>query len=174
MTEDELVKKWRIGICCLRKAHFHCANYFALWNSFAGGALIFLSALATAVAYSLLKFELFKVGWYDAILPVVGMLTTIVAGLQAYFRFAERAERHRAAGANFARLEMETESLLASLDAKNLDADSRHKKIEWLKSKWIRYTIGAPLIPMWIQKKHCGHLELKDCCSESMKRQLQE
>ena len=80
MSEEELFKKWQGNVCCLKRAHFDAANFFGSCNGWLGGALIFFSASASAMAY--LENKLHWVdGWLSAIVPVLGLITTLLAGL---------------------------------------------------------------------------------------------
>lgn len=154
MKEEDLIQKWRCRVRCLKHAHFDSANLFGRWNGWVGGSLIFFSAAATMVATIHTRLRLPDT--YYAVLAVLGMVITVLASLQLYFRFSERAERHRATAANYARLELEIE-VMSTLDAA---ADGKcSTEVRALQDEWSRLTNGAPIIPKRIYRRHCSHLE---------------
>ncbi|VVN75585.1 SLATT domain-containing protein [Pseudomonas fluorescens] len=161
MTNIDLLNKWRRRIRCLKAAHFEASNHFGTLNAWVGGLLICFSASATMVAYIGAKLhpdktpDLFYVG-----LAIIGMVTTVLAGMQTYFRFSERVERHRTVGVNLARLELFSEKI--ELGA--VDGVVAVEELEKIMGEWIKITIGAPLLSKRIYAKHCGTLEV--CSSD--------
>ena len=79
------------------------------------------------------------------------MLGAILAALQTYLRYSERAEKHRIAAAKFAALHKEVDQLLVIPlgDEKTL-SDSMSS----IRTRWDEISEGSPTIPESIWKKH--------------------
>lgn len=123
MTSSELTKQWVERVSCLKVAHYQSAGHFERRNALIGGILIFMTAAVTTLTTLRLAYpNLFL--WWHLVIAVAGLLSTVLAGLQTFFRWSERAEKHRTAGATYARLELQLEKLRSfeqEADEKNVD-----------------------------------------------------
>lgn len=176
MSISQLLNSWRRRIRCLKTAHFESADQFATLNGWAGALLIFLSALSTMLALISAHLNGGSDGFYWLMIAAAatGMGTSALAGLQAYFRFSERAERHRTVGAALARLELIVEVSISSAEqpgdpgrAAGGDQPLRDRTqadlANSLADEWARVTNGAPVLSERRYQKHCAKVDACDC-----------
>jgi uncharacterized integral membrane protein len=159
----KLRNSWRRRIRCLKTAHFEAADAYATRTAWVAGALIVFSALSTSFAYIGVRFHDHEALFVVAA-AITGMLTSILAGLQAYFRFSERAERHRTIGAALARLELMVEASI-SPQSEN-DTQAKPDSLSSLLDEWARVTNGAPVLSEKRYQRHCGKFDGCDCHDE--------
>ena len=112
MTAEQrkLVEDWRDDCKLLLAIHFDKAascDRVNLWIAIP--AVILSTVVGTSVFSSLGSSPGF---WAQVSVAAISIVVSILSGLQAYFKFPERAEKHRLTGAMYAALKKEIEHFL--------------------------------------------------------------
>lgn len=157
-------KKWQARVACLKSAHFQSSNHYDKRSTLLGTALIVVSALVGALAALTPSFQQYKFIW-DWLTPIASLVATVLAGLQIFFRYSERAERHRQAGSNYARLEMilDLRAGEQTEDGQGVTSAEAVCPLKEVLSEWAWLTSGGPVIPRSIYKRTCECLDYLPC-----------
>src|SRR6185369_2622736 len=100
-----------------QRAHYLSADHFGRRKYWLGIPAVVLSTLVgTAVFASLQKQPEF---WLQIAIGLASVLAAVLAGLQTFLGYTERAEKHRIAGAKYGALGRELEILRASDQVSN-------------------------------------------------------
>lgn len=152
----ELLLTWRRRFTHLKRSHYRACSYFEIRNRVFAVITIIFAASAPPLTYVATKLNLES----DPMVLVVGTLVAALAGmlatLQIFFRDSERAERHRVAGATYAKLEGDTERVLAFPPG---DEKALLHEVEKIRDEWTRLTGASPVIPEWIFRKVESEIE---------------
>jgi len=111
-------------------------------------AVVALSALAGSGLFATLST---RNAGFKAGLAVLSVLAAILAGLDRSLRYAERAEQHRTAGAEWAGIVNLTEEMKASLP----DHPPDEQRVEKLERQMTETTTKSPYIPERVFQKNC-------------------
>jgi len=104
----ELLENWHSRVYAAQAAHYASADRFRLANYIVGvPAIIFSSIVGTAIFAGLEKNS--GLAWLFAL---VSILAAILAGLQTFLRFSERATQHATAGDWFSAVRRDIEETL--------------------------------------------------------------
>ncbi|MEY3300353.1 MAG: hypothetical protein RLZZ597_3613 [Cyanobacteriota bacterium] len=151
----DVAKKWHKRVACLKDAHLQSSNHYERLNALLGASLISASALAgTLSALAPLVPEHGRI--WSVATPLVSFVATVLAGLQIFFRFSERSERHRQAGSNYAKLEMILdfwEAAPANSTGPGVSEPIPKHSLSAILNEWAWLTGGGPVIPRAIYAK---------------------
>lgn len=133
-----LLSKWEQNLQISRAAHYESAKNLSRANYLLGIPVTVLSAV---VGTSILATVQEDVGLNLKILAgLISMLAAILAGLNTFLRFEERAEKHRTIGARCAALMREIEEALACSDDNKIDKEA----IKSIRNQYDKITLDAP------------------------------
>src|SRR2546421_2594241 len=83
-----------------QRTHYECGTRFSRFNYWLGIPTIILStAVGTAVFASLEQQSV--PAWIKIVIGLVSILAAVLASLQTFLGFAQRADKHRIAGAGY-------------------------------------------------------------------------
>lgn len=137
-STDELVLAWLRRARESQLAHYEMATSLSRRGYWLGGPVIAITAIVGTSVFASVATEVIPV----AAKLVVGGMSVIAAtmsSLQTFFKFSERAEKHKSFGARFGSIRRELEELHASGTAA---AEPRH--ISSLREKLDRLAEEAP------------------------------
>lgn len=107
----KLLKDWRTRADAAAHTHYRTAARLSMWNSALGIPVVVLTTVAgTSIFATLQEEQSLPLKIFVGVI-IVG--AAILAALQAFFKFPERAERHRIAGARWAAFRREVEKMLS-------------------------------------------------------------
>lgn len=138
MEPQKLIDQWRRGLRISVRAHYEAAKSYQRlhwWLSIP--AIIISAALGTSVMVSI---QHSAVGWIKTAMAILSVATVVLSSLLASLKFAERAERHKAATAQLTEVR---HALEESMVFNRLDQET----ISLLRKKWDDAERQAPTIP---------------------------
>jgi hypothetical protein len=112
-TPEELVLAWLRRARESQLSHYALANRLATQNLLMGVPVIVITAAVGTSAFASVVSELIPV-WAKVAAGGASVLAAVLAALQTFFKFAERAERHKTFAAKFGAVRRELETLHAS------------------------------------------------------------
>jgi hypothetical protein len=165
MKPNELIAEWHAGIRINVLAHYECSKVFADYHRLLGYPTVIFSALAgTAFVSSLNNSRLWLA---QALAVLLSLAVTVLASLQTFLRYAERAEKHKTAATEFGKLRRELEEILAFVPDGGILAEDEMKSI---RIKWGELSTHAPAIPnkiytrmylkVWHKSNVAGHQQI--------------
>lgn len=138
--------------------HYNASHLHQRWHLILGTASVILSAAAGSAL--LTQASTNAVTPITVIAGIVGILVTILAGIQTQMRLGELAERHLAAGRTCQSLWMEFDALILKMQqgaAPSRDLSAEFRKLLIKRSKELQDT---PLIPTRSDRKAARELPM--------------
>ena len=142
MKPNELIEEWHAGIRINVLAHYESSKLFERYHRLLGYPTVILSALAGTAFVSSLTDS--SVWWARAIAILLSLAVTVFASLQTFLRYAERAEKHKAAATEFGKLRRELEQTIALIPVGDTIGAG---VMESVRAKWGELSTHAPSIP---------------------------
>ena len=144
MTHEqmELLKLWQTNFKIFLRGHYAAAKQCERRNLWLGAPTFLLSALIGTSVFSTLAAD--PATWAKILVGLTSMLVAILAALQTFLRFSERAEKHRISGANFAALHKKIDQLLV---VPPIDEKTLNEAMTSIRSRWDSLSEESPTIP---------------------------
>jgi hypothetical protein len=95
----ELLEKWRRRARTNQRVHYARAEELQRYNRLIGTPSIILSAVVGTSIFATLRQDV--VFWARMAVGTISFVAAILAGLQTYFKFSERAAQHHAVAASY-------------------------------------------------------------------------
>lgn len=148
---EPLLSSWRETIGDIQNAHYRSAIHTSRVNLQLGIPIIVISTCIGGASIIQCKFDM-SPGMVLGIVSIIGLAAAMLAGLQTFFNFKERSERHHSAGVRFGalvRLIDETKSLPAELRGSPKDFLDR------VRTEWDAIQADSPMISqrVWASSK---------------------
>lgn len=146
-TQESMLAGWLELLGILNRGHFNASKKYGRANDILGGAVV----IATAVVGSAIFASLGKAPntIVQILAGLVSLTATVLAALQKFLGFADRAQKHQDAACSYGILRKEVQVLLAGLDGtRDLDA-----RIDSVRTRWDEIEKIAPTIPERIYQK---------------------
>lgn len=107
--EDELVRRWLLRARESQTAHYERGVFFERWNFWFGIPVIIVTGIVSASVFAVVDEK--ATGELKIITMILSVLAVILSSLQTFLKFSEKAEQHRATGAEYGALRRRLELL---------------------------------------------------------------
>lgn len=115
---------------------------------------VILTAVVGASAFGALQKSEALPFWGQAIIIFVSLAATTGSTLQAFLRFAESSEKHRAASAKYSALERDIRMFLASVSSLENKDKAVREYVDTVKRQLDRLEQETPILPQsWFSEK---------------------
>lgn len=143
MTPNDLILHWRFRVHRMQLAHYQSARSFEKRHLWLGLPAIALSTIVGTSVFATIEqtADNSRKLWLQITIGLLSVLSAVLVSLQTFLRYAERAEKHRVAGARFANLKHEIE-LLSTMPPPN-PADLRQALAD-IEGKWSKLREDSP------------------------------
>jgi hypothetical protein len=115
-TPRELVFTWLRRARDSQMAHYEMADILSRRGRLIGVPVILITTLVGTSVFASVAAETIPVR-AKLLVGVLSLLAAVLSGLQTFFKFSERAEKHRVFGARFGAVRRELEALYAESGA---------------------------------------------------------
>jgi Protein of unknown function (DUF4231) len=146
-SPDELVLAWIRRTREAQMSHYEMAEQLSRRHHWMGVPVIVIAAVVGTSAFASVLSELIPL-WAKLCVGAASVLAAVLAALQTFFKFSERAERHKTFGAKFGAVRRELETLHASGHA-----SQEANYVNMLREKLDRLAEEAPAVPSKTIKK---------------------
>ena len=147
--KTNLMNIWETDFRIICHAHYDSAVRHSRRNYQLGLPVVVLSAIVGTTVFATLNEN--PETWARIIVGMLSLTTVVMASLQTFLKFSERAEKHKEAGARFGALLKEVEQYIA-LPPKD-DAELKNW-CDSLRARWDKLSLESPTVPKDIWKKH--------------------
>lgn len=141
---NNLLNEWHRHSEIAHQGHYDAGIFYDRLFLFLGIPVIVLSAFTGG-------FEVMTGGSNGPVTGVISLCIAILAGLQTFLKFSQRAERHRHAGARYGGIRRSLEEVKITLSESTKDAKAELHKIKELIDTLAK---ESPEIPRRIHRKH--------------------
>lgn len=154
---EKLVTDWFRRVRESQRVHYECGTHFSRRNLHLGIPAIVLSAsVGTAVFASL---ETAAAGHMRIVVGLVSIAAAVLASLQTFLGYAERADRHRTAGAEYGGVRRSLELL------KTIPPQSEQELrtiLDNIKNRMDDLAKNCPEVPSWLKDKVDNELKSRE------------
>jgi peptidoglycan hydrolase CwlO-like protein len=131
---DELLKRWHKRLRESQFAHYESAKMLSRANLGLGIPVVIFSTLVGTSVFATIQSNPNLL--IQITLGLLSMVAAVLASLQTFFRYSERAEKHRGVGARYGAIRREIEQVIANPQTEYSNAketlDSLRTKIDSL------------------------------------------
>ena len=156
-SSEKLMVDWFRRVRESQHIHYACGNYFSRLHSYLGiPTIVLTSAVGTAVFASLDKEG---IGDFKILVGMVSILAAVLASLQTFLGYAERAEKHRLTGAGYAAIRRQLEMLKAFPPS---NVEGLERALKEVKNGMDALASSSPEVPHRIRDKAYRELKSKE------------
>ncbi len=142
MNPNNLLADWLLRIRIGQSAHIKAATYFYRLNFWLGIPVVILTVLVGTSVFATLQKEADTRIRVAA--GIASVLAAVLAGIQTFLRYSERAEKHRASAVKYGILRREMEQKLAFPPA---SPDELAAYVDSLRVRWDKLSEECPTAP---------------------------
>lgn len=146
-SERELVLAWIRRARESQMAHYEMANIFSARERWLGVPVILISTIIGTTVFASLSTQVVAPGTKIAV-GMLSVLAAVLSSLQTFFKYSERSEKHRSAGARFGAVRRKLEVIYAQ----NTEAQENHY-IATLREELDRLGEESPHVPVSVFEK---------------------
>ncbi|HXO39542.1 MAG TPA: SLATT domain-containing protein [Candidatus Acidoferrum sp.] len=158
-TLREVLDDWYERVCVTQRAHYLSADHFKRKSYWLGVPVIGLTTVVGTSVFATIQKQ--PVLWQQVTAGLASVAAAILASLQTFLGYAERAEKHRVAGAKYGALGRELEVLRASDRAENDEI------LRELRKRLDALALESPNNPIWIYHRAGAALPVRSSGRES-------
>ena len=151
----ELLEDWRLRVYAAQAAHYAAADQFRLLNYLVGlPAIVFSSIVGTAI-FAGLQHDTPK----TFLVASISIAAAVLAGLQTFLRFPERASKHATAADWYSAIRRDIEEML------HLPVESRGNAkqcLDRIRKEMNRVTQDAPELRVRLWQKEARRFGVKE------------
>jgi hypothetical protein len=164
MTAPSVVQQWAVRVHRMQIAHYDAAIHFERQNLKLGIPVVVFSTIVGTTIFATLSNATSRLLRISA--GLMSAAAAVLASLQTFLKYSERAEKHRAAGARYANLKHELE-LMSALPSRS--QETQREILESLRARWVAVHEEAPTVPQRIfdramRKARLDLIESDDMC----------
>jgi hypothetical protein len=111
-TPAQVLEDWYQRVAVTQRAHYLSADHFGARKYWLGIPAVVLSTLVGTSVFATVQKQ--PELWLQITVGLASVVAALLASLQTFLGYAERAEKHRVAGAKYGALGRELEQLRAS------------------------------------------------------------
>jgi SMODS and SLOG-associating 2TM effector domain family 4 len=111
-TPQQVLGGWYERVVVTQRAHYLSADYFGARKYWLGIPAVVLSTLVGTSVFATVQKQ--PALWLQITVGLASVAAALLASLQTFLGYSERAEKHRIAGAKYGALGRELEQVLAS------------------------------------------------------------
>lgn len=164
--ERELILKWIRNVKSAQRAHYEAATYAERMHYRLGIPVVALSTIVGASVFATLEESPFS--WVRVLVGAVSILAAVLASVQTFLRYSERAVKHREAGVKYGTLQREIERVAA------FPPEDKKELRDWVDSfrqRWAGLAQESPVVPKHIWDRVVVRIEAEERRSK-MKKSL--
>jgi hypothetical protein len=152
-----LVTDWFRRVRESQRVHYECGNHFSRLNYLLGIPTIALSVIVGTTVFASLDKQ--ATGQLKIALGLVSITAAVLASLQTFLSFAERANRHRTAGAEYGAIRRTLEQL------KTMPPQDEHelrRELDSIKKTMDELAKSAPNVPSALKTRIDNELKSRE------------
>lgn len=125
-TPEQVLEDWYQRVAVTQRAHYLSADHFGARKYWLGIPAIVLSTLVGTSVFATVQKQ--PELWLQITVGLASVAAALLASLQTFLGYSERAEKHRIAGAKYGALGRELEQLRASAGTPSTEAMSEIRR----------------------------------------------
>jgi hypothetical protein len=143
---NESMEGWLLHSHKGRDRHDQSARYFEKKNSWLGIPTIILSAITGTTIFASLATQDKMLIWVKIIVGLLSVSAAVLASLQTFYNYHERAEKHRSTGVKY-------KEVIRSIEKNTLARGFSQQEIDNIYNRLNEIEESAPVVPDVIYSK---------------------
>lgn len=152
-----LITDWFRRVRESQCVHYECGNYYSRLNYLLGIPTIVLSAAVGTAVFA--SFDKPATGSFKLILGLVNITAAVLASLQTFLSFAERANRHRITGSKYGAVRRALEKLKTISPTEH---DALRRELDTIQKAMDDLAENAPHVPSRLKQRIDNELKSRD------------
>ena len=144
-TTEKMLAEWYVRVAVTQHAHYLSAEHFSSRKYWLGIPAVVLSTFVGTSVFATVKGQ--PEIWLQITVGLASVAAALLASLQTFLGYAERAEKHRIAGAKYGALGRELEQLRAT------DGSPPNDAIANIRKRLDDLAVESPNNPISIYRK---------------------
>jgi hypothetical protein len=141
MSPEKLIRQWQVGLRISHRAHYEASKYYERLHFLLGVPTVVMSAILGTTVFTSLQYE--DIEWIKFVMAVLSVAMVALTSLQTFFKYSERAERHKTAAVLVGEVRREFEQ---KLQFSRFD----EALVKLIREKWDAADRQSPTIPSHI------------------------
>ena len=138
MDKFELMSQWQRGLGNTHRAHFEAAKHYERLHMCFGIPTVIMSALLGTTVFTSLQYS--ESAWVKTLMAVLSVAVVALTSLQTFFKYSERAERHKTAAVQIGEIRRELEQ---KMEFETID----EAFVKTIRKKWDTADRQSPPFP---------------------------
>ena len=147
-TSKQVLADWYQRVAVTQRAHYLSADHFGARKYWLGIPAVVLATLVGTSVFATVQKQ--PQLWLQITVGLASVAAALLASLQTFLGYAERAEKHRIAGAKFGALGRELEQIRAD------DANPSTEQMAEVRKRLDDLAVESPNNPLAIYRKAGG------------------
>jgi hypothetical protein len=156
MDAQRTLDQWHTGLRIFHRAHSRAATYYERKNILLGLPAVILTAIAGTTVFASLASS--PEPWLKILIGIMSLAAAVLAALQTFLKYSERAERHKAAAQSYGMLRREYEEMLVEA-AKSGSPPPPDGFLKSFRERWDAVDKQSPNLPQGIYDQAETHLK---------------
>jgi hypothetical protein len=154
---EKMLNEWKIRVRHSQHSHHEAGKFYKMLNYALSVPVVVLTAAIGTSAFASLQKQTSDTAklWLGGL----SMLAAVLTALQTHFQFGQRAEKHKALGAQYGNIRREIEEILVLPPQERGD---RRKCLDEIRAKKDEIGGEGDVVPRWIWNRTLKMLEKKD------------
>ena len=149
MNKEELINDWNFRVYRMQISHFKSAEHFRRMHQLLGVPVVALSAIVGTTIFVNLQ-QQSNSSVVQVVAGMLSVLAAVLASLQTFNKYSERATEHHVAGAKYAGLRMELQKLSVFMPLENQELN---EFLESFRVRWVSLAEQTTTVPKRIFDK---------------------
>jgi hypothetical protein len=156
-ASNKLMTDWFRRVRQSQHIHYACGSYFSRLNLYLGIPTIALSSVVGTAVFASLDKQ--NIGNYKILVGMVSILAALLASLQTFLGFSERAEKHRVTSAGYAAVRRRIEMLKTFPPN---EKEQMERALAEIKNEMDALADSSPEVPRRIGNRVLAQLKSKE------------
>lgn len=143
--QKTLLEEWYRRIAVTQVAHYYSADHFGAKKYWLGVPTVILTTMVGTSVFAAMQKQ--PEPWMQILVGLASVAAALLASLQTFLGYAERAEKHRVAGAKYGALGREIEQIRSS------NAEAAPDILADLRRRLDGLSVESPNNPLKIYRK---------------------
>lgn len=159
MNHQDTFEQWQRALRIFHRAHSRAATLFEQRNIALGLPTVILTAIAGTTVFATI--EASPAPWVKVLIGIMSLAAAVLAALQTFLRYAELAERHKAAAQKYGILRRELEEAMAHAAAATHPAPLPPAFTTSFRERWAELEMQSPNLPQKIYDQSEAHVKAR-------------
>jgi len=129
-TSRDLLKRWALNTKRSQYANSECGRHFSRMHTVIGVPVVVLTSIVGTSIFASMEADVNNE--YRVLLALISVIAAVLASLQTFLNYSDRASRHRSASAEYGAIKRHIQELLTKTEVTSQEISSIRDKMNML------------------------------------------